>query len=968
MTTKKLTKLLALYLPYILLGLVATNFGEAWRLAEGKELGDKIMSMMGTVPVAFANPLPSLHPIDLLVGLCCGAGLRLAVYLRGKNAKKYRHGMEYGSARWGTPKDIEPFMAPKFADNIILTKTERLMMSNRPPDPKNARNKNVLVVGGSGSGKTRFWLKPNLLQCHSSYVVTDPKGSIVVECGNALLKNGYKLKILNTINFKKSMHYNPFAYVHSEKDILKLVTTLMTNTKGEGSGGDPFWEKSERLLLTALIAYLHYEAPVEEQNFATLLEMLNTMQVLEDDEEYQNPVDLLFEELAKKKPNSFAGRQYKLYKLAAGVVCFKRLIHHDMSKSLKTYKATKQKGDPMSKQKITALYERLSRDDELQGESNSISNQKKLLEEYAAQQGFTNCVHFTDDGISGTCFDRPGFLDMMRQVEAGNVDYLCIKDMSRLGRDYLKVGQIMEILRQRGVRLIAINDGVDSARGDDDFTPFRNIMNEYYARDTSRKIKSTFKTKGMTGKHLTGTVIYGYLWNETRDQWIVDEYAAEVVKRIFAMTIDGYGPYQIAKKLSEDKILIPSAYLAQHNEGVNKNKTFKDVYGWGSSTIVNLLDKREYLGHTVNFKTRKHFKDKKSHYVPEDEWTIFENTHEAIISQETFDLAQKIRSKVRRYPDGWGEAAPLTGLLYCADCGGKMYVHRTNNGKRISQYTCSQYTKVPCGTLCKTQHRINEDVVLSLVSDMLRAIAEYAKHDRAEFVRVVQEAQSSQQTSEVKKQRTRLATSKQRVSELEVLLCKIYEDNVLGKLPDARYAVLDAQYAKEQAALTAEIATLEKAVGDYEKHEKSADRFITLIDKYQNFDKLTNTMLNEFVDKILVHERARKGSRETTQEVEIFFNFVGRFVPPAFAEVELTPEELEEIRKREERKDKLHQNYLKRKASGAQKRYEDKIKAAKKAEMDEKKNAIRAEDIARGVFIPVSNLPKREPQKGAITA
>ncbi|MBL6450429.1 MAG: type IV secretory system conjugative DNA transfer family protein [Faecalibacterium prausnitzii] len=318
MTTKKLTKLLALYLPYLLLGLVATNLGEAWRLVEGKELGDKIMSMMGTVPLAFSNPLPSLHPLDLLVGLCCGAGLRLAVYLRGKNAKKYRHGMEYGSARWGTPKDIEPFMAPKFADNIILTKTERLMMSNRPPDPKNARNKNVLVVGGSGSGKTRFWLKPNLLQCHSSYVVTDPKGSIVVECGNALLKNGYKLKILNTINFKKSMHYNPFAYVHSEKDILKLVTTLMTNTKGEGSGGDPFWEKSERLLLTALIAYLHYEAPVEEQNFATLLEMLNTMQVLEDDEEYQNPVDLLFEELAKKKPNSFAGRQYKLYKLAAG--------------------------------------------------------------------------------------------------------------------------------------------------------------------------------------------------------------------------------------------------------------------------------------------------------------------------------------------------------------------------------------------------------------------------------------------------------------------------------------------------------------------------------------------------------------------------------------------------------------------------------------------------------------------------
>ena len=318
MTTKKLTKLLALYLPYILLGLVATNFGEAWRLAEGKELGDKIMAMMGTFPLAFANPLPSLHPLDLLVGLCCGAGLRLAVYLRGKNAKKYRHGREYGSARWGSAKDIEPFQAPKFEDNILLTKTERLMMNSRPADPKNARNKNVLIVGGSGSGKTRFWIKPNLLQMHSSYVLTDPKGTTILEVGNAFVQKGYRIKVFNTINFKKSMHYNPLAYVHSEKDILKLVTALMTNTKGEGQGGDPFWDKAERLLLVALIAYLHEEAPTEEQNFATLLEMLNTMQVSEEDESYQNPVDLLFEQLEKKKPNSFAGRQYRLYKLAAG--------------------------------------------------------------------------------------------------------------------------------------------------------------------------------------------------------------------------------------------------------------------------------------------------------------------------------------------------------------------------------------------------------------------------------------------------------------------------------------------------------------------------------------------------------------------------------------------------------------------------------------------------------------------------
>ena len=977
MNTKQLKKQLILNIPYIILGLLATNLGEAWRIAAGVNASEKVQSLVldGVFATAFSNPLPSLYPADLLVGIACGAALRLAVYLKGKNAKKFRHNEEYGSARWGRHADIEPFEDPMFANNVILSQSERITMSSRPKIPKYARNKNVLVVGGSGSGKTRFFIKPNLLQMHSSYVVTDPKGGLVNEVGNALYKNGYRMKVFNTINFSKSMHYNPFAYLHSEKDILKLVTTLIANTKGESKGGDDFWLKAETLLYTALIGYIHYEAPEEEQNFSTLLEMINAMEVREDDEEFKNPVDMMFDELAEQNPDHFAVRQYAKYKLAAGVVCSKRLLNQAVGKSLRTHNLKPKKGAQVMRknEKITALYERLSRDDfgkddDQQRESNSISNQKAMLEEFAARQGFTSIVHFTDDGISGTCFDRPGFLAMMKEVEAGNVEYLCIKDMSRMGRDYLKVGQIMEILRQRGVRLIAINDGVDSARGDDDFTPFRNIMNEYYARDTSRKIRSTFQSKGKSGKHLTGTVIYGYLWNEARDQWLVDPEAADVVKRIFAMTIDGYGPYQIASKLKEEKILIPSAYLAQHGEGVNKNKTFKDVYGWGSSTICNILEKREYLGHTINFKTRKHFKDKKSHYVPEDEWTIFENTHEAIIDQQTFDLVQKIRGNVRRYPDGWGEAAPLTGLLYCADCGGKMYVHRTNNGKRISQYTCSQYSKVPVGKLCTTQHRINEDVVLSLVSEMLKAIAEYAKHDRAEFVRVVQEAQSSQQTAEVRKQRTRLATAKQRVSELEVLLCKIYEDNILGKLSDSRYATLDAQYEKEQSELTAEISVLEKAVKSYEKHEKDADRFIALIDKYENFDKLTIAMLNEFIEKILVHERDRKGSIQTTQEVEIYFNFVGRFVPPAFGEAELTPEELEEIRKREERKDRLHQNYLKRKASGAQKRYEDKIKRRKKAEIEAKKAAIRAEDIAKGVFVPVSSLPQREPMKGVQTA
>ena len=902
--------------------------------------------------------------------LICLAAYGMAVLLYRTNQGRTRDGEEHGSAAWATPASVNAQFAQK--DSIPLTQHVRLGLDTH----EHRRSLNVLVIGGSGAAKTRSFVLPNILTANTNYVITDPKSEVLLATGGYLKEQGYDVRVLNLVNLEQSDGYNPFRYLRDEKDVLKLVNNLIQSTTPKGSHeSDPFWTKAETALLQAIILMLFQEAPEYEQNFSMVMRVLEYAEVREEDEGHVSPLDLLFESIERRKPDSVAVRQYKVFKLAAGVVCSKRLLNQAVGKSLRTHNLKPKKGAQVMRknEKITALYERLSRDDfgkddDQQRESNSISNQKAMLEEFAARQGFTNLVHFTDDGISGTCFDRPGFLAMMKEVEAGNVEYLCIKDMSRMGRDYLKVGQIMEILRQRGVRLIAINDGVDSARGDDDFTPFRNIMNEYYARDTSRKIRSTFQSKGKSGKHLTGTVIYGYLWNEARDQWLVDPEAAEVVKRIFAMTIEGYGPYQIASKLKEEKVLIPSAYLAQHGEGVNKNKTFKDVYGWGASSVVEILKKREYLGHTVNFKTRKHFKDKKSHYVPEDEWTIFENTHEPIIDQPTFDLVQKIRGNVRRYPNGWGEAAPLTGLLYCADCGGKMYVHRTNNGKRISQYTCSQYSKVPVGKLCTTQHRINEDVVLSLISDMLKAIAEYAKHDRAEFIRVVQEAQSSQQTAEVRKQRTRLATAKQRVSELEVLLCKIYEDNILGKLSDSRYEMLDAQYAKEQSELTTEISALEKAVKGYEKHEKDADRFIALIDKYKNFDKLTVTMLNEFVEKILVHERDRKGSRDTTQEVEIYFNFVGRFVPPAFGEVELTSAELEEIRKKEERKDRLHQNYLKRKANGKQKEYEERTKAKKKAEIEARKAAIRTEDIAKGVFIPVSSLPQREPQKGAKTA
>ena len=645
----------------------------------------KITALLDALNSALAEPFDLSWSRDSLRFLLVFTVIyAVVVIVAVTDQKNTRPGAEHGSAAWGDVFRLNKFYMDRRGPNLLLTQHFHIGIDGY----KHRHNTNILIVGGSGAGKTRTYGVPNVLECACSMVITDPKSEILRKTGNLLKQKGYEVIVFDLINPAASFCYNPFVYVHDDREVLTLIENLIQNTTPSHSkSSDPFWEKSETALLQALMLYLLHEAPPEEQNFSMVMEMISAAEVHEDDDNYQSPLDILFERLEMREPDSIACKQYRIFKQAAGVVCSKRLLNQAVGKSLRTHNLKSKKGAQVMRknEKITALYERLSRDDfgkddDQQRESNSISNQKAMLEEFAARQGFTNIVHFTDDGISGTCFDRPGFLAMMKEVEAGNVEYLCIKDMSRMGRDYLKVGQIMEILRQRGVRLIAINDGVDSARGDDDFTPFRNIMNEYYARDTSRKIRSTFQSKGKSGKHLTGTVIYGYLWNEARDQWLVDPEAADVVKRIFAMTIDGYGPYQIASKLKEEKVLIPSAYLAQHGEGVNKNKTFKDVYGWGSSTICNILEKREYLGHTINFKTRKHFKDKKSHYVPEDEWTIFENTHEPIIDQQTFDLVQKIRGNVRRYPDGWGEAAPLTGLLYCADCGGKMYYTQRRAG------------------------------------------------------------------------------------------------------------------------------------------------------------------------------------------------------------------------------------------------------------------------------------------------
>ena len=594
-------------------------------------------------------------------------------------------------------------------------------------------------------------------------------------------------------------------------------------------------------------------------------------------------------------------------------------------------------------EKITALYERLSRDDELEGESNSIVNQKKILEEYASKNNLTNIIHFTDDGISGTQFDRPGFMEMMNGVNTGNISCIIVKDMSRLGRDYLKVGQCMEILRQKGVRLIAINDNVDSFYREDDFTPFRNIMNEWYARDTSRKIQSTFRSKGESGKHTASTPPYGYIKDEKdKNKWIVDEKAAEIVRRIFNLTMDGAGPYKIAKILEADKIDIPAYHQQKMGYGLHQSKNFEHPYRWCSSTIASILKKQEYLGHTVNFKTRKHFKDKKSKYVSEDNWLIFENTHEPIIDQETFDNVQRIRGNVKRYPDGWGEYHPLTGLMYCADCGSKMYVHRTSNYKNIPYYTCSAYTKTPCGTLCPSAHRIKAEAVLNLIRETLKDIKKYLDEDNEAFIRSIQNEMEEKEKIEIEKKRTRLIDSKGRLQELERLMCRIYEDMILNKIPNSRYEILNNQYETEQITLSKEIKDLEQQVSRYEKETDRAKKFISLISRYENFDELTTTMINEFVEKIVVHERDRKGSQTSKQKIEIYFNFIGNYELP---QAELSDEEKqkleEEERKIKERKDKLHQNYLKRKASGKQKEYEDKYKARREQKKQEKLKVLK---------------------------
>ena len=803
-------KLILLNLPYILMGLFSTNFGEAWRMAVGADASAKMLSFFSMLPVALASWWPSLHPLDLLVGLCCGGGLRLAVYLKSKNAKKYRHGMEYGSARWGTHEDIAPYIDPVFQNNVILTKTESLTMNSRPKDPKTARNKNVLVIGGSGSGKTRFWLKPNLMQMHSSYVVTDPKG-------------------YNNIGQRKS---------HTVR---------------------------QNLLPCGFFCTL-YEFP-----------------------ERRKPMET-------------------------------------------------------KKTKYTALYERLSRDDEMQGESNSITNQKKYLEEYARSQGFKNIRHFTDDGYSGVDFNRPGFQALIAAVEAGEVDIVCVKDMSRFGRNYLKVGFYTEIMfPEKGVRFIAINNGVDSANpSENDFTPFLNIMNEWYAKDTSNKIRAIFRSRMQDGKRCSGAIPYGYKRDpEDKNHLLIDEEAAKVVRRIFQMIIDGMGTKAIANRLSEEKVLIPSAYLEQSEHGESRNHSYHDPYRWNCTAVAYILEKQEYMGHTVLGKTIcENFKTKKRRKATPDELIIFENTHDAIVDEETWHLAQKLRRKTKRTLANGTYSHRLSGLVYCSDCGKRLSYASPHSQHRADGKTYDADSNFRCPTYKSmygecTMHFIKASTLDSLVDEAIRKVAAYVLKDEQAFLQQVKELTSASQAVVQTDSKKELVTAKKRIAELDNFIKKLYEGNASGKIPDRQFEKLMAQYDTEQQELEARVAEIEAKISELRQEEESGEMFVRLVKRYRDFTEITQTMLNEFIDKIVIFEATGGRTVNRSQRIDIYFNFIGQFV------LEDTEEEILSKQEEENRLAELKEQKRKDRRNETVRRYRQRKKEKKAAEAEAEKTAER---------------------------
>ena len=904
----KLKKYLLPNLPYLFFVYLFDKLCQAVRLVPGLDVSEKLLHIGQGFQTAFASSAPSFHVLDICVGIFGAILVRLAVYLKAKNAKKYRRGVEYGSARWGRPEDIAPYIDPVPDWNIPLTLTESLTMTSRPKQPKYARNKNILVIGGSGSGKTRFFVKPSIMQMHSSYVITDPKGQLLKETGKMLLhgapkldENGkpvrdrhgriiyepYRIKVLNTINFSKSMKYNPLAYVRSEKDILKLVNVIIANTKGDGEkSSEDFWVKAERLLYCALIGYIWYEAEPEERNFITLLDLLNACEAREDDETYKSPVDILFDDLAKKQPEHFAVKQYVKFKMAAGVVCSKRLLNQAVGKSLRTHNLKPKKGAQVMRknEKITALYERLSRDDfgkddDQQRESNSISNQKKLLAKVAKEKGYTNLVHFLDDGISGVTMDRPGFVEMICQLEQGKAAAVFVKDLSRLGRNYIEVGRLTEeFFPDHDIRLVAVSDNIDTAEGENELAPIRNLFNEWYARDISKKRRISNKIKGNAGEPM-GQPPYGYIKdpNDTK-HWIVDDEAAQVVRRVYSMTLEGFGTEQIAAQLEKDGVLTPRAYwLTKGIKRPGKGKQ-QPPTKWNSSTITKILSLQEYCGDILNFKTySKSYKNKKRIDNDRENWVVFQDVHEAIIERAVYEQVQQKRGKIRKRRTNNGEHNMFSGLLVCANCGSNLHFHFNQGNPEIKYFNCSNY-KGNRGT-CTSTHYVRVDFLEEVVLGEIRRLTKFASLYEDEFVKaVIGHSQQAEQTDRKLKEKE-LRTLLARDEELDGLFERIYEDNVSGKLSDDRFAKMSRRYEDEQKELSEKIKKLRSEIEKQSSRSMTTDMFIGLVRKYTRARKLTPRMLNELIEKIEVFN-AEKIDGVWEQRLRIHYNCVGTIEIP----------------------------------------------------------------------------------------
>ena len=677
--------------------------------------------------------------------------------------------------------------------------------------------------------------------------------------------------------------------IKTESDVLKFVTALIANTKGDGKEGDEFWTKAETLLYCALVAYIVFEGPEEERNMNTLVEMINSMEVREDDETFKNAVDYMFDGLERRSPQHFAVRQYKKYKLASGVVCSKRLLNQAVRKSLRTHNLKPKKGAQVMRknEKITALYERLSRDDfgkddDQQRESNSISNQKAMLEEFAARQGFTNIVHFTDDGISGTCFDRPGFLAMMKEVEAGNVEYLCIKDLSRLGRNYIEVGRLTEeFFPEHDIRLVAVSDNIDTAEGDNELAPIRNLFNEWYARDISKKRRISNKIKGNAGEPM-GQPPYGYMKDpDNPKHWIVDDEAAQVVKRIYGMTLDGMGTEQIAAQLEREEILTPRAYWLK--KGVKRPGKGKQQppTKWNSSTITKILSLQEYCGDILNFKTySKSYKNKKRIENDRENWVVFKDVHEPIVDRAVWEQVQQKRGKVRKRRTNEGEKNMFSGLLVCADCGNNLHFHFNQGNPEIRYFNCSNY-KGNRGT-CTSTHYVRVDFLEQVVLGEIKRLTKFASRYEDDFVKAVMGSTQQNVALDRKLKEKELAALQARDEELDGLFERIYEDNVSGKLSDDRFAKMSRRYEDEQKEISEKIKALRAEMDKLSSKSVTADMFISTVRKYTRAKVLTPRMLNELIDHIEVHQ-AEKIDGIWEQHLVIHYNCVGAiFIPDVF--------------------------------------------------------------------------------------